>query len=162
MGAANPSRALIYVEVADPANISSVWYEYHVRTPVPFDGVNRSASAADDFRVWRGLIGPFEANPSNADEGPIMVTAHGVYRDGSERTVTATWSDRICRRSFVYGHQQGRCGTGLPTVIGSRPFRLQLDDRVDQHAGPGSNVASNASVVRLLHLVTANTRRPEQ
>jgi hypothetical protein len=27
--------------------------------------------------VWRGLIGTFEANPSNANGGPIMVTAHG-------------------------------------------------------------------------------------
>jgi hypothetical protein len=54
--------------------------------------------AASDFRVWRGLIGPFEANPSNVDGGSIMVTAHGVYRDGSERTVTATWSLEPCHR----------------------------------------------------------------
>jgi hypothetical protein len=97
-GCGDPSRALIYVEVADPANISSVWYEYHVRTPVPFDGVNRSPSPANDFRVWRGLIGPFEANPSNVDGGPVTVTAHGVYRDGSERTATATWSLEPCHR----------------------------------------------------------------
>ena len=53
-----------------------------MRTPVPFDGVNRSPSAANDFRVWRGLIGPFEANPSNADGGPIMVEDRVVLIDG--------------------------------------------------------------------------------
>ncbi len=92
----DPSRALVYVDVADPANISSVWYEYHVRTPIPFDGENRSPSVADNFRVWRGMIGPFDANPRNADGGPITVTAHGVYRDGSERTVTAIWTLKPC------------------------------------------------------------------
>ena len=60
--------------------------------------VNRSPSASGDFRSWRGLIGPFAVNSSNADGGPIAVTAHGVYRDGSERTVTATWSLEPCRR----------------------------------------------------------------
>jgi hypothetical protein len=94
----DPSRALVYVDVADPANISSVWYEYQVATPVPFAGVNRSPSVANDFRVWRGMIGPFEANPRNADGGPITVTAHGTYRNGSERTVTATWTLKPCHR----------------------------------------------------------------
>ena len=97
-GCGEPSRALVYVEVADPASIATVWYEYHVRTPVPFDGANRSLSATGDFRAWRGLIGPFEANPSNANGGPIILTAHGVYRDGSERTATASWSLQPCHR----------------------------------------------------------------
>ncbi|HZM79896.1 MAG TPA: hypothetical protein VFC19_29540, partial [Candidatus Limnocylindrales bacterium] len=94
----DPSRALVYIDVADPATITSVWYEYHIDTPVPFDGVNRSPSVANDFRVWRGMIGPFEANPSNADGGPITLTAHGIYRDGTQRTVTATWTLKPCHR----------------------------------------------------------------
>ncbi len=93
----DPTRGLVYVEVGDPARISSVWYEYHVATPVPFDGANHSPSVLGDFRVWRGMIGPFDADPRNAQGGPITVTAHGVYKDGSTRSVTATWTLRPCR-----------------------------------------------------------------
>jgi hypothetical protein len=92
----DPSRGVVYVDVSDPARISEVWFEYHVRTPVPFDGANRGLSVSGDFRGWRGGIGPFAADPHNADGGPITVTAHGVYRDGSERTATATWTLMPC------------------------------------------------------------------
>jgi hypothetical protein len=92
----DPSRGSVYIEVADPANISSVWYEYHVHTPVPFDGENRNPSVADNFRVWRGGLGPFAADPRNADGGPIVVTAHGLYRDGTVRTATMTWTLKPC------------------------------------------------------------------
>ncbi|HYS36611.1 MAG TPA: hypothetical protein VEO01_13385 [Pseudonocardiaceae bacterium] len=96
-GCGDPTRGLVYVEVGDPASISTVWYEYHVATPVSFDGANHGPSVlGDDFRVWRGMIGPFDADPRNAGGGPITVTAHGVYKDGTARSVTATWTLESC------------------------------------------------------------------
>lgn len=94
----DPSRGLVNVDVADPANIVLVWFEYHVHTTVPFDGANRGLSVTGDFRAWRGGIGPFDADPRNAAGGPIAVIAHGEYRDGSQRTVSATWTLRSCYR----------------------------------------------------------------
>ena len=65
---------------------------------MPFDGANRGLGVSGDFRSWRGGIGPFTTDPHNTDGGPITVTAHGVYRDGSELTVTATWTLMPCHR----------------------------------------------------------------
>lgn len=97
-GCGDPSRALVFVQVANPDQIAAVRYEYHVGTTVPFDGVNNSPTMASGARLWRGMIGPFEADPRNADGGPITVTAYGLYRDGSERSVTETWTLRPCVR----------------------------------------------------------------
>jgi hypothetical protein len=95
----DPTRALVYVDVADPTSISTVWYEYHVQTSVPFNGENHSPSVlGGDFRTWRGMIGPFDADPRNAAGGPIVVTAHGTYKDGTVRSVTATWTLLPCKR----------------------------------------------------------------
>jgi hypothetical protein len=43
------------------------------------------------------MIGPFDADPRNAAGGPIVVTAHGTYKDGTVRSVTATWTLLPCK-----------------------------------------------------------------